>query len=469
MRYLFPLLISTVMGGAASGSPAEAVAAAKADAERLPYELRTQTRYLSLHEIPPEQRVEVSRTVDFWVNSLSRNSELIRCRRIGTIALAVAVSDYGWDATVFGALADTDPWFHLQVLRVYPAGYYGGRYYRASTVQETALRGFPGHAELAALVESRCPIVDAAWFVAVTSRQLGLNNKDNGTGYYSWLGVTKRKDFERLVRLDADASRDIGREIRAAVEASGVAQNNRQVVRLQALTGGAWVTLDVEDPTGFGNAVRFLDRRDFKHAAEEHFAPLPNGLFAFLLCDVKGNLQATAPDFIGADTTSHSRDGRIHAGKSCISCHAGGLLPVDDWVRRTLRSPLGLQEPDYAKFLELRRQYFSDLSRQLKRDNELYAEAVRALNGRTPGDNAKLFIELYDFYVNRPRTAADVALALGVTEAKLVQALTDYAANPPKGQGRIDLAFAPLLQKGTIRVEALEEMVPLLYEILGTK
>jgi hypothetical protein len=452
------------------GSPSSALSAAVADAARLPPTVRVLTRYLDLSALPPTMRADAIKTLAFHTNQLSRNPEFVRPRAVNDELLAVVLTDYGWKSTTWEKLANIEPYYHVQLLEQWPGGYSGATFYKPGRYRTPAAAPWLDAKQIAYLIiatQSQAPIVRADWWFVQSARQLSLDNNQTGAGYYDWLGITKRADFERLVKLNAKDSIEIGKEIRAAVERSGVATQNRQIVRLQALTGGYWTTLDTDDSTGRGNAIRNLGRGDYQHLAEEIYAPLSNGLFAYFLGDVNGKRQDSAPDFIGADDSPlrSGKDARIHVCKSCIACHTDGLRSIDDWVRRTLRSPLGLQSPDYAKYVELRRQYFSNLDRQLNRDREVYADAVKELTGWTTGANAIAFANLWNWYAIRDRSLEDIAREIGRDPAAFRAALQTYAAKT----GTLDLVLAGLLQdpQSRIRVEMVEELMPVIYQAAG--
>lgn len=419
-----------------ASSPGEAIIAANVDCKSLGPDVRATTRYLWMGMVPLADREDLIRGLAFWTNSLSRSPEIVTPRVVGTDLIRLNLIDYDWKTDVWEKLADVDPYFHIQqeteqIERWGVPDGKGGwknveeRKTGKKTIQSSHIT-FPNNGateELIQQTQSKAPIVRADWWMVQTLRQLSLSNKQTGVGYYDWIGVKNRKDFEKLLRLNVKDSIDIGKEMRAAVEQSGVATQNRQVVRLQSLTGGSWATLDTDDGTKEGNAIRNLKRGSFKHKAEEHYGTLPNGLFAFLLCDADGELQPSAPDFIGPDDSVHrrGRDGRIHVGISCIRCHVEGLRPIDDWVRR---QPKIITSPDYAELVQLRRQYFSNLQRQLGRDRLVYQESLMETNGLTPLENSKVVANIWNRYVEEPVGLQQAAAEIGVPQEVLKRKIT---------------------------------------------
>jgi hypothetical protein len=407
--------------------------------------------------------------------------------------------DPRWKLSTFEKLADIDPYYHVLTAEVkyeevledqeWPGGVdpTDNKYYKPGTYKVKVKRRVTGDklnaasfvllsreeteevlkarkdpaalttalaatniGKLLAMTKSQVPFVRADWFLVQGSRQLSLNNKQTGVGYYDWLRLKDRDDFFRLVKLREADSIEIGREIRAVITKSGVSQQNRQVERLQALAGGLYFTLDVKDPTGRGNAAVQLKKGDYLHDAEEIYGALPNGLPATFLSDAKGVRQDSAPDFIGGDDSPLrlGRDARIHVNIACIRCHHGNVLqPLDDYVRRNMNLPQELNTTDYDLRRDFLRQYFSNLNLALANDRLLYWQAVGRLTGvdvlNASRDELKeesdrvfnAYAGAYNAYVDTPLKIADVAREHHTTPVKLKGALllvrqTTGALNP---------------------------------------
>jgi hypothetical protein len=497
MHRVATILAWLLAAPAVLAGPREALAASLADARALPALVAQQQLYLDMSDLPAGYRIEAARVIDFHANQLSRNPLLVPARRVyptphptalllgpqqlvfgayGAIRiaapdlLALNVVTYGYSTAAREKLAVVDPYFHQLI--PWPGGVWpkDGRHYAAGTFRY-AVPGFwldqQQSAELALRTNSAAPLVRASWWLAQTSRQIGTNGKENGIGYYDFLGLKKRADFEKLVKVSDRDSVEFGREIMAAIDRSGISEQNRQVLRLQGLAGGAWRTFDTDDSTGRGNAIRNLKRGDYDHKAERHFAVLSNGLLAMLLCAADGTLQAVAPDFVGQNhgTLQRGTDMRIHTGR-CWECHVEGLKQIDDWARRNLKQPLRLDAVLPADVEILRRQYFSDLRKNLERDNAIFAEAVKEITGGwTTQETARAYARLYYGYLLRDRDLADIAHEMGVVPDRLRAALATEGFPPPVGVGRLDAVLAGLLTEGTARVEMIEELQGELWRI----
>jgi hypothetical protein len=485
------LALVLVLTGAASllAGPAEAVAAAYADAARLPPETARTTRYLSTYAIPEKERPDFLRALKFHCNSLSREAELVPPRQVAPELLAVNLLDYGWKAKTYEKLLDgengqPEPYFHAPVKvslaagdtetwpggvdssdgRFYPAGRYTVKHKKSVIQQAQAPWLDPAHTSaLVSLTQSQVPVLRADWFLFQTAIQAGRD----GHGYYDFLGLGKEeKDFQALIGADPVLARKVKKEIAGVVARSGVTLNNRRLVRLGAITGGYWFSEDFKTSTAKQNVLRLLDEETDppKGDASEQYGFLPNGLFAFWLQNAQGVRQDSAPDFIASDRLTGDNDGRVHIGLSCIRCHQEGIRPIDDYARKLYRGSVVLQSPDYRKFVRLRQLYLSDLAGHVRQDQEQYATALLRVNGLTAAANARAYAGAWDSYLNGEVTVAVAARELGCTEAHLLLALKASA----KTTGQLDPVLAGLIQEPPLplRREHMEELYATLQTIL---
>lgn len=464
-RILMALLALLGTASAWAGSPGEAVAAAHADAVRLDPAARPLVRYLSLYAVPEGRRKEFRQVLAFHLNSLSREAELAAVREVSPDLVAVTWKDYGWDPATWERLAGADPYFHQKVKlqadavvrTVWPGGKQKGEFFKAGTYREARKAGEVLDAaaawlptkeisELREYLLSEAPVLRADWFVFQTAIQA-----DRVAGYYDWLGLGKKQaDFEKLIGADVKESRRLKREVAGILARSGITLQNRGILRFQSITGGYWVTQDFKTSVGRRNVLRLLDG-DLDPPggdASEQYGVLPNGLFAFWLQNAAGERQDTAPDFIASDHQTVSNDRRIHAGKSCVTCHLEGLRPIDDYARKLYRGSVKLVSPDYDRYLRLRQLYLSDLDRWLSRDRADYSEALLRVSGLKPAELARNYGRVWDAYAEADLTLADAAREIGVGEKQLVDVLRGYA----KSAGVIDPVLAALVQDPAIPI-----------------
>jgi hypothetical protein len=445
------------------------LARTEAGRERLHY-----VRYLDLssHEPgdKPGQRGWWARLLTMQLNALSREAHLTPPRVVaGGNLLAFDLRDYRIDKFVYGrlnGLTAGEPYFHV-VVRIDEHG---------RSVKKSDYAPWMNPVGMKLLIEltgSSVPILRGDWFFGQTCIQAGRGKagSEDGHGYYDFLGVKNRDDYFRLVGVDVKRARERQSELSAVVigTRSGVAQNTRQVVRLGADDGGAWFTLDVFDADqDVRNGLRLLDRdKGYKHDAEEHFGRLPNGLWAVIACDDRGNLQDSAPDKIGSDKTARGNDRRIHSAKSCFSCHVnGGLQDLEDEVRATFTPGKGgtaeLGSVEYYEALKLRRLFLRDLAPFLAKDRLAYTLALKECCGMTPPELAAAYREGYELYYLAPVTLELAANELGCTPADLTRKIVAFR----KTETNFDPSLAPLVVGRPLSRTNFEELYPTLQKIM---
>jgi hypothetical protein len=291
--------------------------------------------------------------------------------------------------------------------------------------------------------------VRADWWLVETSQQVDRK----GTGYYDFLGTKTLRDFQNLVGLDEKLAEKLQKEMRAALARSGVAINNRGIVRFQTITGGYWATLDTINNKAKRNAVRNLDK-DLQFDAQEIYSVLPSGLFAFFLANANGDRQDSVPDNIAGDKTNPGNDSRIHF-HNCVRCHAPGIQPIDDFVRRVYRAPLSLAVADKDQFRRLQRLYFSDLERQVKKDQDEYAEVLFKLVGLKPAEMARTFGKLHADYEQADLFLPDVSRDTGYSEGQVKKVLLNVATLTPPLSG--DFAGLIANKAEPVRRQMLED------------
>lgn len=474
---MLPIILLLSLSAAPRPAPStteQAVRLAALDAARLPLEQQYTSRYFWIDDVDATHWKSLRAAFKLHINLISRNSEIIDITEITPNLWRLDLDDIKLDPAVLENAAKIDPFFHAKVTlkedtkiasywpggldpklkKEFARGFYGVLHKKGEVV-DVAAPGLPlkDINYLRKTLYTEVPILNAQWFLVQSARQINLSNKQTGLGYYDILNLKNRDDFFKLVKFNIKDSKEWYREVRSVVTKSGVSPLNRQIVRFQALGGGIWITLDVNDETGKGNAVRNLE--GFKHQAEEHYAVGPNGLMYTFLCNDKGERQDFAPadgfGFTDDSVLNGSKDGRIHVNLACIRCHAGDVLkPINDYIRKTFRKggPLALQTPVKKKQDELRRKYLSNLSAYLIKDRAVYTEAIAEATitkdypkGMTPKEAAEAYAFVYHAYADRHLTLADAARELGITTTKWQNLLLSQT----KLLGQADLYFATWL------------------------
>jgi hypothetical protein len=442
-------------------SPPEAVAAAVAHARVLPPDSKRRPRYLDLTNFSADERQDWIRLISYHLNALSREPDITLPLVINDKLLYFDLRDYAIDPTVYGRLAAIDPYFHVRL-----EGDQKDQYGRVTKVRAHAAAPWLPHDEMVELVnlcQSQTPILRADWFYYQTAV-----SAERAAGYYDFLGLGKKADdFYKMVGAIPTEAKRLKLEAAASIQVSTVAIHNRGITRLQALTGGLWLTADFKTSVDRQNTIRVLkgDTEPPEGDFSEVFGVLPNKLFAYWLQDSGGNRADTAPDFIASDRTATSPDRRVHAGLSCMRCHVEGLRPLDDYARKLYRGNLELRSPEYDRLKRLRQLYLSDLPSQLAADNATFASAVKACNGLSVAENAALVSRAWEFYADTPVPLSQAARELGCLERNLLSAVLEYVRHG----GVVDPVMAAYAQTPAIAItrQHFEESFPQFQKILG--
>ena len=184
----------------------------------------------------------------------------------------------------------------------------------------------------------------ADWFLANSSRP---------AIYHALLNLPKHiRELEHRLGINVDENILRNNVARAAFDrgASGVSANNRMVERHDLPQGGYyWKSYD------FAGSFGLQSLRDFPHGPEEIHLPLglkafrhdggemifslPNGLQGYYLSDNKGNRIDEGPEkIVSYQQRPKDKAPTIINGRSCIDCHADGILDQTGQHARTYQN-----------------------------------------------------------------------------------------------------------------------------------
>lgn len=444
--------------------PGEFVVTAAQDMGTLPGEVRPHVRYLA---ISGKNTVSDAKVLSGHINGLSREPDIVPPALVGSNVLRINLKDYGWSAAVFEKLANSDPYYHVDITKdghkiraLAPIMAYGWSD-RKDGKHEVATN-------LKYLIEqtgSKTPILRADWFFNQTAAQF-----DRDPGYYDFLGIKDEKSFQKLIGFDEALAKDFKKVLRESVAISSVTLQPRAIERQQSQGGAYWKTYDFRKAVNKKNPLRILGEDIEKQAdASEQYALLPNGMWATFLGNAKGERQDAAPDFIASDRHSKSRDKKVHINVSCVRCHKqGGLQPIDGFVRGLNEPPLAVTSPDYEKFRQLRREYLKSMETQMELDKSLYTQAVKEATGWDTKTYAEKYAEYWERYedaqIDLVWAAADLYTTPAILKAVLLKRIQQGNTNPETGG--VDFVLARLAQGKLVEIRQYEEVHALALTIL---
>jgi hypothetical protein len=255
-------------------------------------------------------------------------------------------------------------------------------------------------------------------------------NEQGTPAYYELLfgKVPKTRD-EALAALGVNIAEQFqfGQiEGRSGVSVAGV----RWIANLPIERGYAWGTRDVFELTRDKDMLELPDG-SFKHDGEEwiiglwkkHQATGTQGaLQAYFLTNGEGGVVQRADVRLVEDHTKFRGLAEIRVAGSCIQCHQSGLnYPTTDDFRDALGSGV-VATADYKNKEKIEAFHFSDLKKEIRRNNEDFAAIVELACGCSPERAAAAFAATVRTY-DRPLTPARGAWELGVARDELRLAL----------------------------------------------
>jgi hypothetical protein len=412
-------------------------------------------RYLSVHNLPPDWRLEMLKLSSWALNSLSKN-DIIIVPAVGgpdNILIRVNLFDYGIDPKVWDKFGETDPYFHQKIVeqKIVTIGTShfewvweekprqikdGTWWYYQVQREKTVVKETHKVERLASAAwldsnamlflinttKSSSPILRADWFLTYATLS---------PTYYDFTGFKTLDDYLNFVGWDKRADR---REVKATIVTSGgngkcprVSRHNRILAWRPTFNGGVWETFDYNKSTGTRNVINnFLNNtRD----AGEYIGNGGNGLQYYFLVDGKNKRLNEGTTDIVVD--SMALDVTVKNGRSCMWCHTKGINDFTSQFQlqvgaRPDQADLGIsgqegKKVDPKEALALQ-QYilktfgtpnFCDI---IASGNATYARAVRLCNNLTPEENATLFKKHWDGYFEGQLDMNRIVYELGYTE-----------------------------------------------------
>jgi hypothetical protein len=240
-------------------------------------------------------------------------------------------------------------------------------------------------------------------------------------------------------------------------------QKNRIVLMTDCRDGPMTSTYDfiLEDVTSAERSLSInpfpIEARSFATAqedAQEFIYTLPNGLFGYALF-ANGLREDFAPTNIVVDNIRADLDPTIRNARSCSSCHAVGLLPVEDYIAEHVRGNPAFVADDIQKA----QAYFgrnAAMQAAMRAANNDFARALGSIGIRQR--NGDPINELTD-NIRREMTISQVAGMLFMTEAEFRREL------PGSPVGLLEIG--QLLNGGTINFQDFVKVKDVLIEDLN--
>lgn len=392
------------------------------DTAALPERMRGDVRYLTLYNIPSEERAEMAAVVSFVLNSVSRADIIIQPVRISETLLRFQITQVAprakgqveWLAA-WEAMASEDPYFHIRTKAAVPLAK-GSK--GEAVIEEAFTDGgwidLQAAAYMRKATRSAGAILRADYFVARAVLP---------PAYYSLAGVptTEAAFHEQRLGLDHAAAVRLRGVQGANLFRSAVTDKPRRLSRWPTASGGSvWITEDVAKPTAASDTFREPRSQQFQYDASEQIGSMPNGLHIYALYSQQGNRVDFVPPNIALDFSAMTPiPVQLAPMLSCVRCHSveNGLLSFRDEQARLLAGRVRLLSSDPETAQQLASFYGRQkrLARYVDRDREDYAESVAlAAIDMDVSATGKALNKAYLRYVRADVTAAVACLELGI-------------------------------------------------------
>lgn len=414
------LLLAVLANGAHPGNELVAV---RNHLQALPIDRRRYVRYLTLYNIPKDQREDVTTSVVYLLNSLSSSPVLSSPSNVPDSEnllvfdlrqYAPGQSDVDRWSVAWDGLVESDPYFHLRVEVLTGA--------TRSVVAINAPWLDEGLAnQLQLMTQSAGPLLRADYFVAKASTALD-------GAYYQFVGVPSTiKEWYKLLSIRSDS---VPYAHGASLLASGVTKNPRRIIRLQGPIGALYITNDqggeitadkdpIRNPIGSDGSVFLRD------AYSEHIAIAPNGLLWFSVFGPDGRRADFAPDFVAKDDSEPGDAGILRPMISCVRCHIeSGLRPFSDDFSRLMRSGADFVSLD-RRILQNAAGFYDErvLQREMGIDRTRYEDALQTTVGINHGSLIQKFGAVFRRFAVDPVGGSVAAAELGTTAERLLMSL----------------------------------------------
>ncbi len=230
-------------------------------------------------------------------------------------------------------------------------------------------------------------------------------------------------EFRKVWGLpDINVSRQLGNEYSALVTKSkNVARHNRLLFGYRTELGWLYQSYDTFSQEG---------KRDYLESVYEfNGKPPPLGVFdageMFATNQVRMqvytlyNDKLDLIDFADARVARHLRDvtgnAVVRVAHSCMDCHSAGPIPPENTVREFLDARMKLYVPKKGDSLRIERSLLSKrFEDTVVHDQLLFAESLLKINGLTPADNVKNYLQVIGYY-DQALDLTTVAYECGVT------------------------------------------------------
>ena len=395
-------------------------------------------RFFSTYAVEPQDRNDLVLTLSFVIHSLvgvsdeidegnaggyyplaiQKDGEFIPYRKVPNSDTLwwIDLREYNWTAQAWETVSAGDGYFAEPIVSYDRSG---------------ALRLLSGNA-----------VLRADWFIfhvmsSVQQADLGNDNDFYSTLLYALVDAPENIDeFRRIWGLDINEAKQLGNEYGTLVtKSNAVTRHNRMLFGYRTDLGYLYETYDVLNELGRRDYLETLFLNDKPGEppevsdAGEAFATNALGMQVYALRNAAGDLV----DFGDPTAVRHFNDvigdARVSVAYSCVDCHAVGPLPAENTLQELIDARVDLRVYDIQDSLRINRSLLSNRFRDsISSNQEIFAKALKKVNGLTPSENGRLYLKAISRYF-RPLTLERAAYECGMDVNSFVGAIMSKNVN----------------------------------------
>lgn len=270
-------------------------------------------------------------------------------------------------------------------------------------------------------------VVRADWFILHATDMSQQQDTERKTFIYDTLLYAQTKipknidDFRKIWGMDIPQAERLGADYATLITKSQVVSRSgtRILFGYRTPLGYYYDTYDVKNIEGkrdyAENLITQRGKPPIVSDGGETFASNQLRLQVYALRDQIGKLVPVADAAIVRHTTDVLGDNRVITGRSCMDCHAAGPIPAENTLLEYIKQNNTLYNKNKQDQLRIASVYLSKkFEDAIVDDQELFAKAIKKVNGCTPEQNSKFYLDAITDYA-QPVDLAQAAYECGLT------------------------------------------------------
>jgi hypothetical protein len=414
--------------------------------QKIPEYDRDFIKFLSTYDIPEELREKAVLTASFIMHSLtgtslqeeavgfyyplakqdSKTQKFVPINRVTDTLWYIDLRHYNWTPAAWELVSQEDGIFVEPIIN-----------HRSNSL----LRLLSGNA-----------VLKMSWFLRQSTDVTLQVDRGSKTIIYDTLLYAKNKipkngkEFEETWGLKIEEARKRGNEYGTLVTKSkAVARHNRILFAYRTDYGFLHTTYDVKFEEGNRDYVETFPKLGglppTTFDAKERFATNQNLMQVYALTDQNDNIVPAGDTAAVRHLNDILGDVRVRSAHSCLDCHSAGPLPSENSIKEFIKRKSDLYVKDFKTKARIDRVYLNErFEESIKDTQDLFARGLLKINGLTPEENGKNYLEIIEWY-ETPVDMKQAAVECGMSEKdfKFKLALGKELGQPGQLAGRLSL------------------------------